>query len=293
MEVKDFKIQWFPGHMTRAKRMMQEQVKLVDVVVEMLDARVPLSSSNPLLQKLLQGKSKVVALNKVDMADPAQTELWLDFFRSKGLEVCQLDCGSGKGSKQLLMAVKKAAEPMQAKWMRKGVKNHPVRVMIVGVPNVGKSTLINRLAGKVKAAAYDRPGVTRGQQWVIIDKGVELLDTPGVLWPSFENPWTGFALAVTGAVKEDVFDRRDAVELLIDFLAQEYPEALSSFYGFTREAGDSVAIIMEKIASARGCIKVGGVSDLNKVEQLVLRDFRTAKIGRFTVDRRKSAPASC
>lgn len=289
MDVKDFKIQWFPGHMTRAKRMMQEQVKLVDVVVEMLDARVPLSSSNPLLQKLLQSKPKVIAFNKVDMADPAQTELWESFFKSRGLEVCQLDCGSGKGVKQLLAAVKMAAEPIQAKWLRKGVKNHPVRVMIVGVPNVGKSTLINRLAGKIKAAASDRPGVTRGQQWVIIGKGVELLDTPGVLWPSFENPWTGFALAVTGAVKEDVFDRRDAVELLIDFLSKEYPEALSSFYGFERAESDTAGAVMEKIGAARGCIKTGGVQDLNKVEQLVLRDFRTAKIGRFTVDRRKTS----
>ena len=203
----DFKIQWFPGHMTKAKRMMEQQLKLVDVVVEMLDARIPRSSSNPMLIQMLGDKPKVVALNKSDMADPEKTEKWLQTFKNSGLPVCKVDCSTGKGVKQMVAAIQQVAKPVTDKWLRKGVRNRSIRVMIVGVPNVGKSTLINRLVGKNKVVAADRPGVTRGQQWVTIAKGLELLDTPGVLWPKFEDPEVGFCLAVTGAIKEDVYDR--------------------------------------------------------------------------------------
>ena len=162
----DFKIQWFPGHMTKAKRMMEQQLKLVDVVVEMLDARVPRSSTNPMLNQLLGQKPKIIALNKVDMADPAKTEAWKDILKNNGLPVCVIDCNTGKGVKQLVAAVQKAAQPVIDKWLKRGVKNRSIRVMIVGIPNVGKSTLINRLVGKNKVLAADKPGVTRGQQWV-------------------------------------------------------------------------------------------------------------------------------
>lgn len=187
----DFKIQWFPGHMTKAKRMMEQQLKLVDVVVEMLDARIPRSSSNPMLIQMLGDKPKVVALNKIDMADPEKTEKWLQTFKNSGLPVCKVDCSTGKGVKQMVAAIQQVARPVTDKWLRKGVRNRSIRVMIVGVPNVGKSTLINRLVGKNKVVAADRPGVTRGQQWVTIAKGLELLDTPGVLWPKFEDPEVG------------------------------------------------------------------------------------------------------
>ena len=284
MRVEDFKIQWFPGHMTKAKRMMEAQIKLVDVVVEMLDARIPRSSTNPMLQNVLGAKPKVIALNKIDMADTAKTELWLEKLKHSGLPVCKIDCATGKGVKQLISAIQLAAKPVIDKWLKKGVRNRPVRVMIVGIPNVGKSTLINRLVGKNKVMAADKPGVTRGQQWVTIAKGLELLDTPGVLWPKFEDPSVGFALAATGAIKEDVFDRQDAVQLLLDFLLQKYPEALASKYAVTVEEEETAQSVMAKIATARGCLKAGGMLDLDKVDQLVLRDFRSGRLGSFTVD---------
>ena len=284
MRIEDFKIQWFPGHMTKAKRMMEAQIKLVDVVVEMLDARIPRSSTNPMLQNILGNKPKVIALNKIDMADNAKTELWLEKLKNSGLPVCKIDCATGKGVKQLISAIQLAAKPVIDKWLKKGVRNRPVRVMIVGIPNVGKSTLINRLVGKNKVMAADKPGVTRGQQWVTIAKGLELLDTPGVLWPKFEDSSVGFALAATGAIKEDVFDRRDAAELLLDFLLSKYPEDLASKYAVEITEGETVQTVMTKIATARGCLKAGGMLDLDKVDQLVLRDFRSGRLGRFTVD---------
>lgn len=285
MMLDDFKIQWFPGHMTKAKRMMESQIKLVDVVVEMLDARIPRSSTNPMLQDILGSKPKVIALNKLDMADKAQTDLWVEKIKNSGLPVCKLDCATGKGVKQLISAIQLAAKPVIDKWLKKGVRNRPVRVMIVGIPNVGKSTLINRLVGKNKVMAADRPGVTRGQQWVTIAKGLELLDTPGVLWPKFEDPSVGFALAATGAIKEDVFDRESAVELLIDFLLKNYPQELATKYAVSLEDGDDVNAVMAKIATSRGCLKAGGLLDIDKVVQLVLRDFRAGRIGRFTIDK--------
>lgn len=285
MMLEDFKIQWFPGHMTKAKRMMESQIKLVDVVVEMLDARIPRFSTNPMLQDILGSKPKVIALNKLDMADKAQTDLWVEKIKNSGLPVCKLDCATGKGVKQLISAIQLAAKPVIDKWLKKGVRNRPVRVMIVGIPNVGKSTLINRLVGKNKVMAADRPGVTRGQQWVTIAKGLELLDTPGVLWPKFEDPSVGFALAATGAIKEDVFDRESAVELLIDFLLKNYPQELATKYAVSLEEGDDVNAVMAKIATSRGCLKAGGLLDIDKVVQLVLRDFRSGRIGRFTIDK--------
>lgn len=285
MMLEDFKIQWFPGHMTKAKRMMESQIKLVDVVVEMLDARIPRSSTNPMLQDILGSKPKVIALNKLDMADKAQTDLWVEKIKNSGLPVCKLDCATGKGVKQLISAIQLAAKPVIDKWLKKGVRNRPVRVMIVGIPNVGKSTLINRLVGKNKVMAADRPGVTRGQQWVTIAKGLELLDTPGVLWPKFEDPSVGLALAATGAIKEDVFDRESAVELLIDFLLKNYPQELATKYAVSLEEGDDVNAVMAKIATSRGCLKAGGLLDIDKVVQLVLRDFRAGRIGRFTIDK--------
>ena len=285
MMLEEFKIQWFPGHMTKAKRMMESQIKLVDVVVEMLDARIPRSSTNPMLQDILGSKPKVIALNKLDMADKAQTDLWVEKIKNSGLPVCKLDCATGKGVKQLISAIQLAAKPVIDKWLKKGVRNRPVRVMIVGIPNVGKSTLINRLVGKNKVMAADRPGVTRGQQWVTIAKGLELLDTPGVLWPKFEDPSVGFALAATGAIKEDVFDRESAVELLVDFLLKNYPQELATKYAVSLEEGDDVNAVMAKIATSRGCLKAGGLLDIDKVVQLVLRDFRAGRIGRFTIDK--------
>ena len=284
MDVKDFKIQWFPGHMTKARRMMEEHLRLVDVVVELLDARIPGSSINPMLRQMAGSKPRVIALNKADMADRAKTEAWLYRLKREGVPVCSIDCHTGKGVKQMLNLVKEAAKPITDKWLKKGVKNRDIRLMIVGVPNVGKSTLINRLAGRVKAVASDRPGVTKQKQWVTIAKGLELLDTPGVLWPKFENPVIGLHLALTGAVKDDVYDRRDALILLLQELQEKYPQELAMFYNITLDPNDTAETLMEKIGTARSCVKAGGVIDLSKVEQLVLYEFKTAKMGRFTLD---------
>jgi ribosome biogenesis GTPase A len=220
----------------------------------------------------------------MDMADPLKTEAWLKRLKQEGVPVCSIDCHTGKGVKQMLNLVKEAAKPILDKWMKKGVKNRDVRLMIVGVPNVGKSTLINRLAGRVKAIASDRPGVTKQKQWVTIAKGLELLDTPGVLWPKFENPEIGLHLALTGAVKDDIYDRRDALVLLLQEMLEKYPQQLAVFYNITLTPEDTAETVMEKIGAARGCIKAGGVLDLNKVEQMVLYEFKTAKMGRFTLD---------
>lgn len=284
MNVADMKIQWFPGHMTKAKRMMEDQLKLVDVVIEMLDARIPKSSTNPLLVQVIGNKPKVIAINKTDMADATQTDLWLTKLKNSGYPVCKVDCSTGKGVKQLIAAVQLAAKPIIDKWVKKGLRSRSVRVMIVGIPNVGKSTLINRLVGRNKVVAQDRPGVTRGQQWVTIAKGLELLDTPGVLWPKFDDPEVGFCLACTGAIKEDVFDRQDAVELLVERLRDRYPVPLMEHYKIEFTAEAEVVEILEKIAVSRGCIKAGGVLDLDKVYQLVLREFKAGKLGRFTLD---------
>ena len=261
-------------------------MKLVDVVVEMLDARIPRSSTNPMLKEVLGTKPRVIALNKIDMADSEQTEKWQQFFKNAGLQVVKVDCAKGRGVKELLALVQQAAQPIQEKWLKKGVRGRSTRVMIVGIPNVGKSTLINRLVGKNKVNVENRPGVTRGQQWVTIGKGLELLDTPGVLWPKFEDPEVGFALAATGAIKEDVFDRTQAAELLIEWLCEYYPGALGAFYKVEIALDDAPHLVKEKIAKARGCIKSGGAADLDKAEQMLLRDFRFGKIGRFTLDRK-------
>lgn len=279
----DFKIQWFPGHMTKAKRMMEQQLKLVDVVVEMLDARVPYSSSNPMLIEMLGTKPKVIAINKIDMADPEKTTVWVDSLKAKGFRVCTVDCATGKGVKQLISAIQVAAKPVIDKWLKKGVRNRSVRVMIVGVPNVGKSTLINRLVGKTKVIAADRPGVTRGTQWITIAKGLELLDTPGVLWPKFDNAEIGLNLALTGAIKEDVYDREQAAELLVEKLLMTYPDMLAEKYNIEITEND-VRQILAKIAVSRGCLKAGGMLDMDKVIHMVLRDFKTGKIGRITLD---------
>lgn len=281
--IEDFKIQWFPGHMTKARRMMEEQVKLVDVVVEMLDARIPKSSTNPLLTQVIGSKPRVIALNKIDMADAKLTEAWLNKFRENNILITKIDCNTGKGVKELLNLVQKAAQPVLEKWLKKGVKNHNIKVMIVGIPNVGKSTLINRLVGKNKAAAQDRPGVTRGQQWVTIAKGLELLDTPGVLYPKIEDPQTGFFLAITGAVREDVFDKEQAAKLLVFWLLEHNKNALQNCYNIEIE-NDTAEQIIIKIATARGYLGKGGSVDVNKVYPLVLHDFRSAKIGKFTLD---------
>ncbi len=285
LQGKNFQIQWFPGHMTKAKRMMEANLKLVDVVVELLDARIPRSSANPILQQMIGAKPKIVMLNKIDMADPVLTRSWLETLRQQNFTALEVDCQKGKGLKALQAAIQKAGEPVLEKWRKKGVRNRSIRVMIVGIPNVGKSTLINRLIGKNKVAAQNKPGVTRGPQWVMLGKGLELLDTPGVLWPKFDNPETGFCLAVTGAIREEVFDNEIAVEILLERLSAYYSQELSAYYGISLEGNDTAESLVEKIGRSRGWLRQGGVVDGARTIQMVLRDFKSGKMGGFTLER--------
>ncbi|WP_337476079.1 ribosome biogenesis GTPase YlqF [Acidaminococcus timonensis] len=281
---KKLHIQWFPGHMTKARRMMEANLKLVDVVVELLDARIPRSSANPMLQQLIGSKQKIVVLNKTDMADPDQTRAWLTWLKKKNFTALEVDCQKGRGVKALVTAIQKAGEPTLEKWRKKGVRNRSIRVMIVGIPNVGKSTLINRLLGRNKTVTQNKPGVTRGPQWVILGKGLELLDTPGVLWPKFDNPETGFCLAVTGAIREEVFDQEIAVHILVQRLMKRYPQELCANYKIELTTEDTVETVEEKIALSRGWLQAGGVADKNKTIQMVLRDFKSGKLGAFTLE---------
>ena len=280
----DFKIQWFPGHMTKAKRMMEQQLKLVDVVVEMLDARIPRSSSNPMLIQMLGEKPKVVALNKTDMADPVKTEKWLQTFKNSGLPVCKVDCSTGKGVKQMVAAIQQVARPVTEKWLKRGVRNRSIRVMIVGVPNVGKSTLINRLVGKNKVVAADRPGVTRGQQWVTIAKGLELLDTPGVLWPKFEDPEVGDKLAFVGSVKDQVVDIETLAVRFLRVMRDFYPERLTERYKIENFEELEPYEILELIGKKRGMIMRGGVVDTERASVMLLDEYRGGKLGKITLD---------
>ena len=280
-------VQWFPGHMAKTRRAIQSSLKLVDIVAELIDARIPVSSRNPVLKSIIGNKPKIVLLNKFDMADPARTAEWMDYFKQHKTVAIPIDCKTGKGLNRLLPEIKNILREQIAAWERKGMVGRPIRIMVVGVPNVGKSSLINRLCkggNAGKAAVQDKPGVTRRNQWFAIGKGLELLDTPGILWPKFEDPEVGFCLAVTGAIKEDVYDRETAVELLLERLMHIYPEDLRVKYAIDFSEAEPVREVMAKIAVARGCLKAGGVLDIDKVIQLVLRDFRTGRLGRFTLD---------
>ena len=218
------------------------------------------------------------------MADPDQTRSWLACLKKKNFTALEVDCQKGRGVKALVAAIQKAGAPTLEKWRKKGVRNRSIRVMIVGIPNVGKSTLINRLLGRNKTVTQNKPGVTRGPQWVILGKGLELLDTPGVLWPKFDNPETGFCLAVTGAIREEVFDQEIAVHILIQRLLKLYPQELCASYRIELMPEDTVETVERKIALARGWLQAGGVADKNKTIQMVLRDFKTGKLGAFTLE---------
>ena len=277
-------VQWYPGHMTKAKRQMQEDIKLIDLIIELVDARVPLSSRNPDIDELGKNKSRLILLNKSDLADERQNEAWKTYFQAKGFYVVKVDSRNGSGMKAINNVIQEACKEKIERDRRRGIKNRPIRAMVVGIPNVGKSTFINTFAGRACAKTGNKPGVTKGKQWIRLNKGVELLDTPGILWPKFEDPEVGFCLAVTGAIKEDVYDRETAVELLLERLMHIYPEDLRVKYAIDFSEAEPVREVMAKIAVARGCLKAGGVLDIDKVIQLVLRDFRTGRLGRFTLD---------
>ncbi|MFC5401913.1 ribosome biogenesis GTPase YlqF [Cohnella soli] len=282
-------IQWFPGHMTRAKRQIEEKLKLIDVVFELLDARIPQSSRNPMVDELTRTKPRLVLLNKADLADPDKTAEWGRYFRSKGLAVHAIDANAGSGVKDITAKAKELLEDKIQRQINKGMKPRPVRALIIGIPNVGKSTLINRLAGRNIALTGDRPGVTKGQQWIRFGGDLELLDTPGILWPKFDDPIAGFRLAATGAIKEDIIHIDEVACFVLKVLVEQYGNVLADRYGLTdlpTALPDMQAAIdvLEAIGRRRGCIVGGGHVDYEKAATLLLRDLRSGKLGRMTLE---------
>ncbi len=278
-------IQWFPGHMAKTKRLIQGNLKLVDVVIELLDARTPMSSANPLIRELVGEKPRLIALNKADLADAAETKKWIVFFRSQGLASAAIDSLSGTGLKALVQKAETLAKAKTHKLVAKGAKPRAARAMVLGIPNVGKSSLINRLAGAAKAKVENRPGVTRDKQWIRIGKNLELLDMPGILWPKFEDPVVGMRLAFIGSVSDEVYDVEATVKRLLEWLSERYPGRLAERFRLTEEeAGADAETLMMHIGKKRGCLLKGGLLDREKVQRLLLADFRGGKLGRVTLD---------
>ena len=277
-------IQWFPGNMTKAGRMIEENVKLVDAVCELLDARIPMSSRNPDIDRLAGGKPRLVILNRVDLADPAVTAKWRAYFKARGLDVLETDSKSGRGVQSFPAAVRSLLKDKLAAYAAKGQATRPLRVMVLGIPNVGKSTFINKAAGRKAAAVSDRPGVTRGRQWISVDRGLELLDTPGILWPRFDSQEVGELLAATGAVKDDVLDRETLAANLLIRLRKLYPEAVNARYKLTPEDGEAGWQLLEAAAKKRGFLAGRGEYDTERMAAVLLDEFRGGKLGRMSLE---------
>lgn len=276
-------IQWFPGHMTKTKRMIEEHLKAVDVVAELLDARIPVSSANPMVEELVSGKPRIIILNKADLANPRATDQWISYYEKKGIPVLPMSVGNSKNKKKLLQVIRDTAEPILAKWKRRGMKSRSVRLMILGIPNVGKSSLINFLAGTAATRTANTPGHTRGKQWVRLSEGLDLLDTPGVLWPKFDDQTAALRLAATGAIAGDVFNASEVVAELMSSLAKTSPEILEEQYNIENPDQDP-QVLLEQAGRRRGCLLPGGNIDFDRAEMVVLRDFRNGKLGRITLD---------
>lgn len=276
-------IQWFPGHMTKTKRMIEEHLKAVDVVAELLDARIPASSANPMVEELVSGKPRIIILNKADLANPRATDQWISYYEKKGIPVLPMSVGNSKNKKKLLQVIRDTAEPILAKWKRRGMKSRSVRLMILGIPNVGKSSLINFLAGTAATRTANTPGHTRGKQWVRLSEGLDLLDTPGVLWPKFDDQTAALRLAATGAIAGDVSNASEVVAELMSSLAKTSPEILKEQYNIENPDQDP-QVLLEQAGRRRGCLLPGGNIDFDRAEMVVLRDFRNGKLGRITLD---------
>ena len=277
-------IQWYPGHMKKARELVEENLKLVDVVVELLDARIPAASANPMLREIVGDKPRVVALNKRDLADENMTRRWLEHFRAKKIPAVALDSVSGKGMKELLTLIEREAKYRTERLVSKGVAARKARVMILGIPNVGKSSLINRLAGAAKAKTADKPGVTRAKQWIRIGADVDLLDTPGILWPKFEDPRVGLKLAFTGAVNDEIYDLESVAHLLLATLQRDHQERLQERFKFKEALPETTEGLMDAIGRKRGCLLKGGRIDFEKVQHILLAEFRMGKFGKISLD---------
>lgn len=291
------RVQWFPGHMAKTRRIMASNMKLVDAVVEITDARIPYSSRNPEIKKIVGSKPRLVLLNKADSADANMTERWIEWYKNNGVRAVATDCRSGKNVNRFYSELKQILKDDIAKWDAKGMTGRPIRIMIVGIPNVGKSSFINRLAGSKMAKVEDRPGVTKGKQWVSLDEGFELLDMPGVLWPKFEDKLVGERLAFTGAVKDQIMDTEFLACRLLEFLKDNYNDLLVARYGITTDdipPCDDETIgcvvgyeILERIGRKRGFLISGGEINTQRAADTVLDEYRSGKIGRMTLEQPK------
>lgn len=280
-------IQWFPGHMAKTRRLMQSNLSMVDIVLEITDARIPISSRNPEMRSLVGGKPRLVVLNKCDMADENLNNEWIEYYASQGIPAIGTDCRTGKGLKQLSPMIKNVLKDEIARRERKGMGGKPIRMMVVGIPNVGKSSLINRLAGVKKAKVEDRPGVTRGKQWVSIGNGIDLLDMPGVLWPKFEDKLVGEHLAFTGAVKDDILDTEWLAMRLADLLNREYHSLLCDRYKLSDEETSLIEpfALLELIGKKRGMLISKGEVNTERAAAMLLDEFRGGAIGRITLEK--------
>ena len=277
-------IQWFPGHMTKAQRMIEDNIKLVDAVCEIIDARIPSASRNPDIDKLAAGKPRLVILNRVDLADPAITKRWRAYFEKSGVSVIETDAKSGKGINGFVPAVRKLLAEKISEYEAKGQVGRPLRVMILGIPNVGKSTFINKVAGRKAAIAGDKPGVTRGRQWINIDKSLDLLDTPGILWPKFDSQEIGELLAVTNAIKADVIDKETLAANFMLRLRNIYPQAIKERYKFEPDPDANGFELLEEAAKKRGFLVSRGEYDIERMANTVLTEYHDGKLGRLTLE---------
>ncbi len=274
--------QWYPGHMTKARRMMQENIKLIDLIIEVVDARIPLSSRNPDIDELGKNKARMILLNKSDLADERENEKWQEYFTQKGFHVVKMNAKSGAGVKNVLPVIMEACKEKIERDKRRGIKNRPIRAMVVGIPNVGKSTFINAFAGKACAKTGNKPGVTKGKQWIRINKNVELLDTPGILWPKFEDQSVGAKLAMIGSMNDQILNLEELSLELLGYLHKSYEGILAQRYEL-EESEDRLAML-SAVAKNRNCLKKGNELDYAKASNILLEEFRNGKIGRITLE---------
>ena len=283
MDQRHMNIQWYPGHMTKTRRQIEADLKQVDAVCEIVDARIPISSRNPDIDSICAGKPRIIILNRMDLADATATQKWLNYFRQKGIASIATDCKTKKGISDFQPAVRSLLKEKIAHNEARGM-NRPVRVMIVGIPNVGKSTLINQISGRKGAKAENRPGVTRGKQWVTVDSSLLLLDTPGILWPKFEDPNVGMMLAYTGAVKESIIDTEELAYHLAELLSKYYPQILSDRYGIDITTNLPGYQLIEEMGRKRGYLLARGEIHTERMSKVLLDEYRSGKLGRFTLE---------
>lgn len=276
-------IQWFPGHMAKARREVTEKLKLVDIIFELVDARIPISSSNPMLQEIIQQKPRLILLNKADLADRQLTKSWISHYADQGLTALAINSQTSSGIKGIVSAAEMILHEKRERQKAKGLKQRPIRAMIIGIPNVGKSTLINRLANRNIAKTGNTPGVTRAQQWIKVGKELELLDTPGILWPKFEDPETGYKLALTGAIKDTLLNMQDIAIYGLEFLQLHYLNRLLERYQLS-EIPEEISVLFDEIGQFRGCLSAGGQVDYDKTAETIVRDIRMQKFGNMTFD---------